>query len=143
MKALIDTCVVVDVLQSREPFAADGRKLFLLAADQKFEGCITAKSATDIYYLTHRLTHEDKASRAVLGKLFVLFDVVDTAGIDCRRALPSKVSDYEDAVMIETAVRTEADCIVTRNARDYSGSPLPVYLPGEFVMRIEEQRPDR
>ena len=140
MKALIDTCVIVDVLQSREPFAADAQKVFLLAANQLFIGCITAKSATDIYYLTHRLTHDDKASRAVLGKLFTLFEVVDTAGMDCRRAIPSAVSDYEDAVMIETALRTEAECIVTRNTRDYSASPVTVYSPGDLIKKLEAEQ---
>ena len=139
MRAILDTCVIVDVLQSREPFAADAQRLFLLAANQQFIGCITAKSATDLYYLTHRITHDDKASRTILGKLFTLFEVVDTAGMDCRRALPSGVSDYEDAVMIETALRTEADCIVTRNVRDYSASPVPVYSPGELIRKLEEE----
>ncbi|MBR0303469.1 MAG: PIN domain-containing protein [Clostridia bacterium] len=140
MRALIDTCVIVDVLQSREPFASDAQKIFLLAANQQFIGCITAKSVTDIYYLTHRLTHDDKASRTVLSKLFALFEIVDTAGMDCRRAIPSEVSDYEDAVMIETALRTEADCIITRNARDYSKSPITVYSPVEFIKRLEEEQ---
>lgn len=140
MRALIDTCVIVDVLQSREPFVADAQRIFLLAANQQFIGCITAKSTTDIYYLTHRLTHDDKSSRAVLSKLFTLFEVVDTAGMDCRRAIPSEVTDYEDAVMIETALRTEVDCIVTRNTRDYSRSPVTVYTPGEFVKKLEEEQ---
>lgn len=140
MRALIDTCVIVDVLQSREPFVSDAQKIFLLAANEQFIGCITAKSATDIYYLTHRLTHDDKASRAVLGKLFTLFEVVDTAGMDCRRAIPSEVSDFEDAVMIETALRTEADCIITRDTRDYSKSPVAVYSPGDFIRKLEEEQ---
>lgn len=140
MRALIDTCVIVDVLQSREPFFKDAQKLFLLAANRQFVGCITAKSSTDIYYLMHRFTHDDKKSRDVLNKLFNLFETVDTAGIDCRRAIPSPVADYEDAVMLETAVRTEADCIITRDLHDYSNSPLPVYSPGEFIKKLEKEQ---
>ena len=86
----------------------------------------------------HHLTHDDKSSRIVLSKLFSLFEVVDTAGIDCRKAVPSEVSDYEDAVMIETALRTEADCIVTLNIRDYSKSPINIYSPSEFIKKLEE-----
>lgn len=140
MRALLDTCVIVDVLQSREPFSEDARKIFLLAANEQFTGCVSAKSVTDLYYLTHRLTHDDKASRAVLGRLFTLFEVVDTAGMDCRRAIPSEISDYEDAVMIETALREKIDCIVTRNTRDYSKSPLSVYSPKEFIKHFEEEQ---
>ena len=139
MRVLLDTCVVLDALQSREPFAKVAQDIFLAAANNAFLGYITAKACADIYYLLHRHTHSDKASRDVLNKLFALFDVSDTAGIDCRKAVLSPVSDYEDAVMIETAVRTETDCIVTRNERDFSKSPLPVYTPDQFLKRLSGQ----
>ncbi len=137
MRALLDTCVVIDGLQSREPFCKAAQDIFLSAANNRFIGCITAKAATDIYYLMHRYTHDEKASRAVLGKLFTLFDVLDTAGTDCRRAIPSGIPDYEDAVMVEAALRAEVDCIVTRNLEDYRQSPIPVFSPEEFLKKLE------
>lgn len=60
----------------------------------------------------------------MLAKLFSIFEVLDTAGMDCRKAIPSQISDYEDAVMIETALRSETDCIVTRIIRDYSKADI-------------------
>lgn len=137
MRALIDTCIIIDALQSREPFCNSAQAIFISAANNQFIGCITAKSATDIYYLMHHHTHGDKASRDVLSKLFAIFDVLDTAGMDCRRAIPSAISDYEDAVMVETAVRAEVDCIVTRNQGDYKKSEIPVYTSEEFVKKLE------
>ena len=137
MRALLDTCVIIDALQSREPFCKSAQTIFLAAANNQFIGCITAKSVTDIYYLTHRCTHDDKAARVVLSKLFTIFDVLDTAGMDCRHAIPSAITDYEDAVMVETAVRTESDCIVTRNGRDFQKSGVPVYTPEEFLHKLE------
>lgn len=133
MRVLIDTCIVIDAMQARKPFDKAAQNIFLNAANNRFVGCITAKSLTDIYYLMHRYTHDDKASRAALGKLVSLFTLLDTAGMDCRHAIPSPVSDFEDAVMIETAIREEADCIVTRNTRDYSASSIPVYTPDAFL----------
>lgn len=137
MRAFIDTCVVIDALQSREPFAKDAQGVFLAAANNLFLGYISAKSVTDVYYLMHRHTHDDKVSRDILNKLFALFDVLDTAGIDCRKAVLSPVSDFEDAVMVETALRSEVDCIVTRNLRDFTKSPVPVYEPKAFLKLLE------
>lgn len=137
MRAFIDTCVVIDALQSREPFAKDAQDIFLAAANNLYLGYISAKAVTDIYYLMHRHTHDDKASRDILNKLFTLFDVLDTAGIDCRKAVLSPVSDFEDAVMVETALRSEVDCIVTRNPRDFTKSPVPVYEPKAFLKLLE------
>lgn len=136
MRALLDTCVIIDAMQNREPFCKDAQELFLAAANNLFVGCITAKASTDIYYLMHRHTHSDKASREVLNKLYSLFEVADTAGIDCRRAIPSPVSDFEDAVMIETAARTEVDCIVTRNEQDFVKSTVPVLSPKDFLSKL-------
>ena len=50
MRAVIDTCVIVDALQSREPFCKDAQSIFLLCANRQFEGFLTAKAITDIYY---------------------------------------------------------------------------------------------
>ncbi len=139
MRAIIDTCVIVDALQNRVPFEKDAQTVFLLAANEQFIGCVTAKSVTDIYYLTHKLTHSDKETRLILNKLFSLFEVVDTAGVDCLHALPSSVSDFEDAVMIETAKRIEADCIITRNADDYKASSVKIFSPKEFIEELQEE----
>lgn len=137
MKALIDTCIIIDAIQNRVPFADDAKTIFRAAANNIFIGCITAKATTDIYYLTRRTIHSDKDARAILTKLFMLFEVVDTAGLDVRRAISSPVNDYEDAVMIETAIREEADCIVTRNIRDYTNSTIPVYAPADFIKSLD------
>ena len=139
MRILIDTCIVIDALQNREPFNKNAQDIFLLAANRKFDGFITAKSVTDIYYLTHRLTHSDKNTRNILSRLLKLFDLADTAGTDCKYALSSEVSDYEDAVMIETALRTQMDAIVTRNTKDYLKSVVSVLTPDALIQKIAEE----
>ena len=138
MRALIDTCIVIDALQAREPFAEDAQQIFLAVANKRVMGFLTAKSAADIYYITHRHTHNDHDTQRVLSTLFGLFELLDTAGMDCRRAISSELTDYEDAMMVETALRCGMDCIVTRNLRDYEKSPVQVYAPSAFLARIEE-----
>ncbi len=83
----------------------------------------------DIYYLTHRLTHSDVGTRKILSKLFTLFHLLDTTSLDCRKAIASEIADYEDAIMVETAVRSEMNCIVTRNIKDDMKSYVKVYEP--------------
>ena len=139
MRILIDAYVMIDALQNRKPFNENAQIIFLYAANKWFDGFITAKSVTDIYYLMHRCTHSDKDTRSVLSRLFKLFDIADTAGTDYKYALLSDVSDYEDAVMIETALRTQMDGIVTRNVNDYSKSAIPVYTPEELIQKLSEE----
>ena len=136
MRALIDTCVIIDALQNREPFAQEAQQIFFTIANKHATGYISAKSVLDIYYLTHRSTHRDEATRKILKTLLGLFDILDTTQLDCRQALSSDISDYEDAVMCETAKRCDVDCIVTRNQKDYAKSEVTVYSPAEFLEQI-------
>ena len=133
MKALIDTCIILDLLQKREPFFADSYDIFYLSATNQIDGYITAKSCTDIYYLMHKLLHDNQKTRESLSTLFRIFRVLDTTALDCQLAILSPISDYEDAVMDETAARNGIDCIVSRNIRDYRNSSVPVYLPQDFL----------
>ena len=137
MRVLLDTCVVVDFLQRREPFCDDAYAVFLAAANRRFDGFVTAKSLTDIYYLTHRFTHDDKKTRKVLSTLLIPLDLLDTTGLDCQKAISSEISDFEDAVMAETAIRTGMDSIVTRNVRDYAKSPVLACTPAELLTMLE------
>ena len=138
MRVLIDTCVIMDAVQSREPFAQDAQAILLAAANQRIMGCVTAKEMTDIYYLTHRCTHDREATKTLMGRLGVLLDILDTTQSDVRRALASDISDFEDAVMAETALRERMDCIVTRNLPDFSRSPVPVYAPHDLLLKLEQ-----
>ena len=45
--------------------------------------------------------------------------------------------------MVETAVRSGADCIVTRNTKDYSKTQISVYAPAEFVELLTETSEDQ
>lgn len=136
MKALIDTCVIMDAIQSRKPFDRDAEGVFLAASAMRFNGYVTAKSMTDIFYLSHRLTHDNTLARTIIGRIASLFDILDTAGADILSAVASNIPDFEDAVMIETAAREHMDCIVTRNTRDYTGSIVPVFMPSEFLQML-------
>ena len=142
MKAVIDTCVIVDALQDRAPFGEAAKSIFLFCANRQCEGLLTAEAITDIYYLTHRQIHDDKAIRDVITKLCTIFGLLDTTVLDIRKAILSETSDFEDAVMIETAVRYKVDCIVTRNTKDYSKSSIHVYTPDEFLKLLVNTNKD-
>ena len=53
MIVLLDTCIIIDVLQDRQPFSEDDKKIKLAITNKQNEACITAKSVAAIYYLSH------------------------------------------------------------------------------------------
>lgn len=135
MNIVFDTCVIVDILQKREPFYENAFELLMAISNRKISGIITAKSFTDIYYILRRKMNEEKV-RQSLKTIFELFDIVDTCAIDCELALTAQMADYEDAIMIETAKRLKADGIVTCNIKDYVTEEIRVFSPEKLLTLI-------
>ena len=75
-------------------------------------------------------------SRKILNSLLSIVSLLDSASLDIFRALSSEISDFEDAVMVETALRSDIDCIITRNQKDYKKSHVPVYTASEFLKKF-------
>ena len=143
MRAIIDTNVIVDVLQKRQPWFEAGSKIFIAIANRQIAGCITAKQAADIHFFSRKQfkgqDNVDEKARQVLSGLFSLFEVIDTLAVDCQDAMGIGNNDYEDAVMIASAQRAGVDCIVTRDPKHYSSSSVKVYSPEQFLEVISSQ----
>lgn len=138
MIAVVDTCVIIDYLQGRQPFFSGAKRVFLAVANKRFEGFVTAKALTDIYYLMHRSFRDIDRTKNAVRALMTLFSAADTLAEDSLRALDSGIVDYEDAVMAESAKRIGADCIITRNEKDYIRAGIPVYNPEAFISLLDE-----
>ena len=142
MRVLLDTNIVVDVLQKRQPWFASGKEIFTAAALQEITGYITAKQASDLYFFAcKQLSGEpdiDKKARKILNNLFALFEIIDSKGIDCEKALLRENGDFEDAMLIESALREKIDCIVMRNFVHFQNAQVPVYDPESFVKMLRQ-----
>ena len=143
MRVLLDTNVIVDVLQRREPWFTDGQKIFYAIANKQITGCLTARQIADLNYFSGKQfkgeENVDAGARQVVGKLLAIFEMIDPLGIDCQNALGINNGDYEDAILTESAVRAGVDCIVTRNPAHYRETTVRVYAPDEFVSVISRQ----
>lgn len=141
IKVLLDTCIVIDALQSREPFAQSAQNIFLATATDQCQAFLTAKEITDIYFLAHHALHSKESTEQVISKLFSLFTILDTTAEDVEQAIALPLSDYEDGVMVETAIREKMDCLVTRNLKGYQKAPFTIYSPEEFLTHINYEAP--
>ena len=143
MRVLVDTNVIIDVLQSRQPWCNSGKKIFLAIANKQIIGCVTAKQIADIHYFSRKQFKEqenvDAKCRTIITKLLALFELLDTLGIDCQDAIAYENNDYEDAIMISTAVRSGVDVIVTRDSNHYKSVPIPVYTADKFLSKITNE----
>lgn len=51
-------------------------------------------------------------------------------------SLASKFRDFEDAMQYYTAIKAKADIIITRNAKDFATSKIPVMNAAEYLATL-------
>lgn len=135
MKLLFDTNVVLDVLLDRDPHAEVAAQLLSLVDTGRLDGVLCATTVTTIHYLATRAAGESAAKRYV-GELLALFDVACVDGPVLLSALGLGFTDFEDAVLHESALAFGATAIVTRNGKDFAGATLPVFDPPELLAAV-------
>ena len=105
MRVILDTNVLLDILQNRLPWAKDAIVIFRAIAGNKIEGCITAKQIADLHFFARKMfkgeENVDAKARQVISRLMGLFELIDTLGIDCQNALGINNSDYEDGHILK------------------------------------------
>ncbi|MCL1917550.1 MAG: PIN domain-containing protein [Peptococcaceae bacterium] len=135
MRILIDTNVIMDFIVKRGSFSDDAETIFNLCMEKREQVCIGAHTITNLFYiLRNYLTIEER--RDVLLRLCRMFTVV---GIDMDKlesALQNTdFKDFEDCLQVECGKDFEADFIITRNKKDFTGSVIPILEPGELIER--------
>jgi predicted nucleic acid-binding protein len=136
MKLLIDTNVILDALMEREPWAKSAQAILLAVAEEKVEGCITASTVTDIYYILKKTLGDKERVKLVLLGLFASITVLDVTGADCEKAFELSMPDYEDALLAYCGKRHKADLIVTRNPKHFAGAPVKAISPDETLQKL-------
>lgn len=136
MRLLIDTNVILDVLINREPFAEAAAQVLTLIENSTVEGFLCATTVTTIDYLLGQELNADEA-RATLQRLLDIFEIAPVNRPVLEQALRSDNSDYEDAVLEQSARLVSADVIVTRNLSDFKKSTIIALDPPTLLSTIQ------
>lgn len=136
MKVLFDTNVILDVFLERTPFFDASSKTVALAEQGKIDGWLCGTTVTTIYYLLAKALSRKDAENYV-GEILKIFHIAAITNTVLKGAIESDFTDYEDAVIHQSALHSNLDAILTSNQRDYRKSDLPVYSPVEFLNVID------
>ena len=135
MKLLIDANTLLDVLQKREPHCRDSALIWKLCETEQAEGCVSALSIANLVYIMRKELSPETIEE-VLGKLSLIFSIVELTPADIAKAAEMKWTDFEDALQAATAERIHAEAIITRNIRDFRKSRVIAFTPAEYLARI-------
>ena len=140
MIVLLDTNVIMDALQERQPFDAMAKEILLRAQSGEFTCYFTANAATDIFYL-YTKARGVRSARQALAFLLSTYKVVSVTHEDCVEAMSIPIEDFEDALVSACAKKAGVDYIISRDA-DFSrsDSPVKVIAPKDFLMGLTDSK---
>ena len=137
MLVLIDTNIVLDILEKRAPFYESSHDVLFLCASKKIKGCIALHSVSNIFYILRKQYSAEDRRRLLLGILNFL-QIANASHENVRHALErNDFPDFEDCLQDECASQNHADYIITRNIDDFSNSNIPAITPSDFLKGID------
>ena len=138
MNVYVDTNVLIDFVADRKGFAESADTLFALGVTGKVKLMTSALSYVTAMYVSEKYEYENVGESLLAVSGFI--EVLDLKASTVIEMLSSGWKDYEDATQNNSAVLAGADCIVTRNKKDFTNSSLQVYTPTELVEILENSK---
>ena len=135
MRLLIDTNILLDVLMKREPHFRDSAEVWKLCETGLAEGVVSVLSFANLVYVMRK---ELSPARIldVLERMKLIFRFADFSASAMSHAAGLMWDDFEDSVQSTIAWQIKADCIITRNVRDFRNSRVPAFTPAELLERM-------
>ena len=130
---LIDSNIILDVVQEREPFTSNAKNILSQCITRRINGFVTAHSLCDIFYILRK--DKTLAERlSLIGTLCKYVTVLSERQSDFEDiANNPETRDLEDSLQMVCAENYAIDYIVTRNTKDFSASKIPAIEPDTFI----------
>jgi predicted nucleic-acid-binding protein len=132
---LFDSDVLLDVLAQRQPFVTASAQALDKATQPQVQGYVSGHAVTNIFYILRRQVGNEVA-RELLSRLLQHLQVASVTDEVIRDALQSAITDFEDAVVSESANVAGVEVSITRNTSDFTASSIPAILPEEFLAML-------
>ena len=137
-RIFIDTNIMLDFLGERKPFYQSAAKLATLAEQGKIKMIVSPISYTTInYFLSKNETSE--VAKLKLRKFKIISEICKLDERTIEKGLNSSFKDFEDSLQYYSAIDSNCDVIVTRNAKDFKKSLIPVMTADEYLNSIRNK----
>lgn len=128
----LDTNILIDVLEKREPFFLHSANILELGYRRKLRLFATSLSFINSIYISRKSIGSENA----LEKIKLLRNIIEVSPMSSKEfdnALSLGIKDIEDALQFCSAQSAECDVIITRNVKDFpTGTCINVITPQEF-----------
>lgn len=136
MKILLDTNVIIDFLERRQPFFPLAFSVINKAKRQNHSLVMAANSVDNIVYiLRKKIPYTD-----LIKGLTSFTRICKIAAVNQKiilNALDANWKDLEDAIQYHCALNNEVDLIVTRDKNGYEEQKIKIVSPAEALSYLK------
>lgn len=131
-RVFVDTDIIIDLIQEREPFYQDAVLLFSLMEEKKVVGHVSPLIFANLYYIL-RKGYSKQFAVQVLTRLKALVRILSINEKTIELALSSGFKDFEDAIQYYSALEAKLKYLITRNKADYKKSGIIICTAKEYL----------
>ena len=134
MKILIDTNIILDLIQSREPFSENASKIINSCVKKENEGYISAHSLSDIFFILRKDKTVEERKALILNLCSFFIVIPEDKNFYTAVCQNNDCNDLEDGLQMKCADFENLDYIVTRDAgKGFNNSPVKVISAENFL----------
>ncbi len=141
-KLLLDTNIVVDYLNERTPYYQTARLLMIVGRAGELSLWVSSSQVTDLIYILSDGGKKNLMPSALerIRGLRTFVNIYSAGDCEIDYMLATTWKDPEDALLLESALRMKADCIITRNGKDFESDIVKTMDCQEFFDWMREER---
>lgn len=139
MRLFLDTNILIDFYLRRRPFFIDASRLFVMRSLGDAELWASAKSFTDVFFVSSKAVGSQAIQEAMEHSLpYLRICSIDAA--DVQAALADRWPDFEDRLVARAAEKVDADYIITRDRTGFERSRIRHLSPTDLFDLIEREQ---
>ena len=134
MKILIDTNIILDLIQSREPFSENASKIINSCVKKENEGYISAHSLSDIFFILRKDKTVEERKALILNLCSFFIVIPEDKNFYTAVCQNNDWNALEDGLQMKCADFENLDYIVTRDAgKGFYNAPVKVISAENFL----------
>lgn len=142
MRVVLDTNILIDYVLDREPFSDTASLIMELGYLGELELWMGTSQVSDLIYV---MTEGGKASlaewaKSAMARLLRFIHIYATDEDDFEAVASSAWTDLEDAFVFQTASKTKADAIITRDAKGFRNSSIRTFTGTGLFVFLEQEK---
>ncbi len=132
-RVFIDTNILLDFMCNRQGFAQDAVQIVSMAVRGEIQLFVSSLTMVNVKYIARKYNYSNKEIDASILRLLEYIRVSPITEEMIAEAYSSGAADTEDMIQALSAKSADVSCIVTRDPKDFSVIPIPVFSPKEFL----------